>query len=225
MPTRTNVTPSVVGAITGIFLATLILLVFGLGQGSHRDAGWVTQARTVAAFDRLEVAAAARVTVTVGDARDVRVRAPADIARAITTRVTGGSLRITGPPNTRSQDTPTITVRVPSLRALTFSGSGLLIATGIRTGDLAVSLPGTGLVRAGGTTTRLVATLDGTGDLQLDGLAARDVRATLGGTGRITLVASERLDASLAGTGEIAYGGHPAHVRTAVSGTGAIVRR
>jgi len=50
-----------------------------------------------------------------------------------------------------------------------------------------------------------------------------DVRAELGGTGRISVHAGETLDASIPGTGTITYLGSPHDVTQRVTGTGAVV--
>jgi Putative auto-transporter adhesin, head GIN domain len=55
-------------------------------------------------------------------------------------------------------------------------------------------------------------------------LAARDVRATVTGAGRITVDAKRSLDASIPGVGEIVYSGHPMRVMTNVAGSGTIHR-
>jgi hypothetical protein len=124
----------------------------------------------------------------------------------------------------RSEDAPRVEVRAPSLHALTLTGNGLIVASGVHTDRLTVALGGSGVVRADGTATRLDVTLGGSGDAQLEALAARDVHASLGGSGRISVTASRRLDATLPGTGLISYGGDPAAVHTSVTGSGTIVR-
>ena len=77
-------------------------------------------------------------------------------------------------------------------------------------------------MRAAGTATHLEAMLDGSGQAKLLGLVARDVHAVVGGSGEILLIATDRLDASVPGSGEIIYAGNPAHVTKSVSGSGAI---
>ena len=119
----------------------------------------------------------------------------------------------------------TVEIGTPSLRALTLSGSGTVTADNIRAQSLSVALIGSGLLRAGGTANRLDVTLVGSGDAQLEQLVARDVHAVLSGSGRIVVHATSKLDASVPGTGTILYSGNPAHVKTSISGQGAITRK
>ena len=64
--------------------------------------------------------------------------------------------------------------------------------------------------------------LDGSGQARLLGLVARDVRAVIGGSGELLVTATDRLDASVPGSGEIIYAGNPAHVTKSVTGSGEI---
>ena len=66
---------------------------------------------------------------------------------------------------------------------------------------------------------------DGSGDVQLQDLAAGDVHAELSGTGSIAVSATESLDASVSGTGSIVYTGNPPRVRKSVTGIGSVTGR
>ena len=101
----------------------------------------------------------------------------------------------------------TVEIGMPSLRALTLSGSGGISAGSVQAQRLSVALSGSGLVRASGTVTRLDVTLDGSGNAQLEQLAARDVHAVLSGSGRIAVHATNTLHASVPGSDTIAYSG------------------
>jgi hypothetical protein len=85
-----------------------------------------------------------------------------------------------------------------------------------------VLLAGTGLVRVSGVVDRLDVRLDGTGNLELGDLPARDVQAVVSGTGRVVVKPSRTLDASVLGTGSIVYRGDPAEVTTSIRGTGVV---
>jgi Putative auto-transporter adhesin, head GIN domain len=118
-----------------------------------------------------------------------------------------------------------VDVSVPSLTALTLSGDGQLSVTGISAPQLTVSIPGSGLLSASGTTTPLDVTLDGDGQAQLSQLTAGDVHAVLAGSGLIQVNATASLDAAVPGSGMIMYSGNPPHVTTSVTGTGTVLGR
>ena len=181
------------------------------------------QPRRVPAFNSVVLAGSNVVAVQVGRAQSVVVRGDDNLLRHVTTRVDGGGLVVDADRSFTTKSPMRVDVRVPSLDALRLRGSGVIAVAGVQARRLTVALPGSGIVRASGTATRLDVTLGGSGDVQLGPLAARDVRASVTGSGRIVVDATRTLDASIAGSGTIVYGGAPAHVTTSVTGSGAVV--
>jgi hypothetical protein len=98
----------------------------------------------------------------------------------------------------------------------------VVVATGVAADHFIVRAPGSGVLVVTGTTTTLDATLSGTGNIRLDGLAAHDATATVSGTGRLLVNVSHSLDATVSGVGSILYSGNPTHVTKNVTGTGSI---
>jgi hypothetical protein len=94
--------------------------------------------------------------------------------------------------------------------------------TGIDSRNLTVSLPGSGNIDATGATTKLAVTISGEGTALLRRLITRDAKASLSGDGSIMLTATNRLSATVSGSGTIIYGGNPAHVTQKVTGSGTI---
>ena len=182
-----------------------------------------TQARKVAEFDSIELAGSNNVTVQVGAKQSVVVHADDNLLARVTTEVQGGHLVIGNTNGSFTTRSPmSVEITVPTLTAVTLSGSGNIAATGIDTSSLTVSLPGSGVIQASGTAARLVVSVDGSGEAQLAQLVAHDVQADVNGSGEILVTATESLDASVPGSGTILYSGDPAHVTTSVTGSGAV---
>jgi putative autotransporter adhesin-like protein len=182
------------------------------------------QTRVVPAFKGVELAGSLIATVRVGSPRSVVVRADDNLLSHVTTTVRSGRLVI-DTPGSFSTRTPTrVAVTTPSFDALALSGSGILSVQNVRARTLTVTLTGSGVLRAGGTADRLVATLGGSGVEALSGVVARDAHAVVTGSGRIDLTVTRALDASIVGAGGIVYGGNPKHVTTSVTGKGAITQ-
>ncbi len=183
-----------------------------------------TQSRSLARFSGVELAGSNKVTVDVGRRQSVIVHADSNLLRNVTTRVVAGTLVIGTTGSFTTKAPMSVEVSVPSLATLKLSGSGEISVTGIDAPQLAVTLSGSGALDASGTAARLDVTVSGSGLAQLDNLVARDVHAVLGGSGLIRVTATASLDAAVAGTGAIVYGGNPPHVTTSVTGTGAVTR-
>jgi hypothetical protein len=219
-----------VTAFAAAVVALLLLVHFGVIGGSttpeatHGSGVAAAEARELPPFRDVELAGSNNVMIRVGGTQSVVVHADRNLLHRVTTVVRGDSLVIGNIPGSFTNAAPMIVeVRMPSLAALRLSGSGNVFATGIESRRFEVSLPGSGVVHAAGSATRLVVTLEGSGVAQLMELAARKVRATIPGSGRILVTATASLDASIGGSGAITYFGRPAHLTTSVTGSGAIV--
>ena len=215
---------AVVVLVSAVIIATLIARSTDFGSSSTLQGSGVAvrQARTVAAFTAVDLAGSNNVTIQVGRGRSVVVRADDNLVRHVTTHVKAGTLVIDNTGSFSTKTPMTVAISVPRLTALRLSGSGTVVAHGIAAARFTVDLSGSGTVRAGGRATRLAATLGGSGQEELVALVARDVRAVVAGSGEIRATASDRLDATVSGSGAIDYAGNPGHVRTRVTGSGTI---
>jgi Putative auto-transporter adhesin, head GIN domain len=184
-----------------------------------------TATRAVPAFRAFELAGSNQVAIRVGPRRSVTLHGDDNLLPLVTTRVEAGTLVLGNERSFATNAPMSVDVTVPTLRALTISGLGTVVVDGVRSPRLTVVLDGSGVVRVAGRAGRLVATVRGSGQLALGQLAARDVRALLAGAGQIVVVATRSLDASLPGTGEIAYSGNPRDLTRIVTGTGSITPR
>jgi hypothetical protein len=206
-------------AALAVIATAIALLAYG-GSGAA-----ATQTRTVAGFSGLDLAAGNNVTIIVGRPQSVIVHADSNQINHVTTQVVAGTLVIGNTGSFTARGPMSVAVSVPSLTALSLSGSGQISATGIRTPQLTVTISGSGLVSASGTATRLDATINGNGTARLSQLTARDVHAVISGSGLIQVTATASLDAAVPGSGTIIYSGNPAQVTTSVTGSGTVTRR
>lgn len=215
------------GVVVGAAIVLGILLVHGnTGAPStlHGSGKQAVQGRTVAPFHAVDLAGANNVTVYVGGPRSVSVRADDNLIKYVTTRVRRGTLAIGQSRSFSTSGPMRVEISVPSLDAVTLSGTGVVDVTGVRTARLVVRVPGSGTLTATGRATVLDAALAGAGDVRLQGLVARDVTATVSGTGRLHVDATRSLHARLSGTGAIVYSGNPMNVTESSTGTGSITR-
>jgi hypothetical protein len=193
------------------------------GGGLEGSGNAATETRDVGAFDAVELAGANNVTVRVGRDRSVVVNGDDNLLDRVTTEVAAARLVIDNRGGFSTNSPMSVDVTVPSLRAITLSGSGNIDAADVHAERLVVRLSGSGNIRAAGEATHLRVTLIGSGDVELVQLVARHVDADLRTSGHIAVRATDSLDASVAGTGAITYVGDPAHVTKNVTGNGAIV--
>jgi hypothetical protein len=188
-------------------------------EGPH-----VTQTRQVEPFTSIELRGAAQLDVLVGEAQSVVVEADEEGLRALRTSVNRDRLVIEM--NNRSfwMQSPELKVRitVPQLTSLALNGATNASVSGLAGGNTALILSGAGNLEASGTLDRLVAQINGAGNLDLARLAASDAQVTLNGTGKATVQATGRLDATVNGVGNIEYIGKPHDLKTSINGVGSI---
>jgi hypothetical protein len=222
---RRRFLPATVAAALAILATTAGCDRSGVDGGSHtrRGSGNArTVTRELAPFTAVDLAGTNNVTVHVGGAQSVVVRADDNLLELVTTDVRDGVLVIGDTGSFRAATPMSVTIAVPRLGAIILSGDGALAADGTRGAAMVVRLSGTGQLRVTGTTGRLDATLSGTGDEDLAGLSARIATAEVGGTGRIAVRVSGSLTGTVRGTGSIEYYGNPPSVIKSVTGTGSI---
>ncbi len=213
--------------ITGLLAAVVVLLVHDqapLGSRVRGSGLAATQARSLPAFSKVELAGSNNVIVTVGGRQSVTVHADSNLLRSVTTTVSSQTLVIGTTGSFTTESPMSVVVTVPSLTAATLSGSGTIAISGVHTAQLTLTLPGSGILRASGTVTRLDVTLSGSGEALLTDLAASHVRATVAGSGMINVTATRSLYAEITGSGTISYRGNPPQLTTNVTGSGTVLR-
>jgi hypothetical protein len=102
------------------------------------------------------------------------------------------------------------------------SGSGDLGIANGQLGSFSVDVSGSGDVVLAGRADSARLRLAGSGDINATDLVARRVDVSIRGSGDAHVTATDAIDASIAGSGDIVYAGHPHDVSRRVTGTGSI---
>ncbi len=229
--------------LTKVLFATLIALAASIFMAKAD-----TQDRHLSGFNGLSVSGSFDVYLTQGATESVRVEAPKDVIDRIITDVQGGVLNIYNKKGFNWHDwnfghqKMVVYVTVKDINSIGVSGSGdVYFKEGISAGALKIRVSGSGDVTGKLTAKTLETGISGSGDVKLNGRAdnttvsvsgsgnfsGRDlvtvstaVRVT--GSGDATINASDRIDASVSGSGDISYTGSAKHVSTSKSGSGDI---
>ena len=188
-------------------------------EGSGRSAA---ETRDVDAFSSVELAGSNNVVIRAGEAQSVVVKADDNLLDHVTTEVQSGHLVIDNTGNFATKSPMSVEIGVPTIDALTLSGSGNIVADGLDVESLRATLPGSGTLTGSGTAERLDVAVGGSGSVQFTQLVAADVHADVGGSGTISVTATDHLAAAVSGSGAILYAGNPSDVATSVTGTGVI---
>jgi hypothetical protein len=199
------------------------------GSESSRTSGTegsgiaATQTRDVGSFESLELAASNNVVIHVGGKPSVVVKGDHNLLDRITTEVQSGALVVSSTLGSFTTKSPmSVEVDVPTLSAITLTGSGNIVVAGLEAESLEVTMPGSGTLTGSGSAEQLDVTVSGAGLVHFTSLVANDVRALVSGSGSLFVTATRSLDASVSGSGAILYSGDPQDVTKSVTGTGVI---
>lgn len=206
-----------------------------------------TQDRKLSGFHALASSGSFDVVLSQGNTESVRVKADADVINEVVTEVKNGTLLIHaknnhnwGMGNFWNNKTVTIYVTAKDLNSIGVSGSGdLKIENEFNTNSLALRLSGSGDFSGKVNVKTLEAAISGSGDFKIagradesnvaisgsgdfdgNGLMTKSTAIRISGSGDASIYASEKLDASVSGSGDVRYSGHPKSVSKVVHGSG-----
>jgi hypothetical protein len=208
--------------------------LFGLGLlsfcgcsfvGIHGSGVAKTETRSVASFSKIDLSGSPDVEVTIGSPQSVSITADDNLLPIIETTVGRDTLKIDSKESYNTSIGIKVKITVAKLEGVSVSGSGNIHAEGLAAGDMDASVTGSGDVFLKGAVNQLSAQVTGSGELQAGDLTAKSVHVGVTGSGDATVHASEELEASVTGSGDVKYSGHPAKVQKRVTGSGNIAQR
>ncbi|TFF36920.1 head GIN domain-containing protein [Mucilaginibacter psychrotolerans] len=208
-----------------------------------------TEDRHLTGFNAVNVAGSFDVYVTQGSSESVKVDAPADIIGRIVTEVEGGTLKIYTKRDENNNwswhdKKVVIYVALKDVNAITLAGSGdIFFKEGIKANSLKLKLSGSGDITGKLNVKNLESSIAGSGDITISGSAdtssvsvvgsgdytaqgvvTGSTKVSVAGSGDARVNVSDRLDASVVGSGDVHYTGSPKSVNTSKAGSGSVSR-
>jgi hypothetical protein len=184
-----------------------------------------TQVQVSATFDRIASRGDFDVEVREGSPASVEIVAEPGWAVRVDVEVSDGELRLSRKRDVDSARGVVVKVVVPSVRALSVSGSGKLAWKGTAAAlDVAVS--GSGDVRLAGKGDRLKAAVAGSGDIDAKDCPVRDATVSIAGSGDVAVrLSGGTLTAQIAGSGDVNWWGKGKVGAVATAGSGRVRQR
>ena len=209
-----------------------------------------TEDRHLTGFHAVNVAGSFDVYITQGSTESVKVDAPANVIDRIITEVEGGILKIYTKNNNGfnfnwgNNKRMIVYVSIKEVNSVALTGSGdVFFKNGLKAPTLAIKLNGSGDVSGRVDVRNLETNLSGSGDITLTGRAETSQVSVVGsgdftgqnlvtnsttvkvaGSGDARVNATEKIDASVAGSGDVHYTGGATNVSSAKAGSGDISR-
>ena len=208
--------------------------------------------RHLSGFNAVSLSGSFDVYITQGSTESVKVEAPDNVIDHIITEVNGGVLKIYNKNDNSfhwseifgSHKKIAIYVTAKDLNSIGVSGSGdIFFKEGIHTNSLKLRVSGSGDMYGKVDVKTLESSISGSGDVKLSGRADDSTVSVVGsgdfearnlvtvntavrvsGSGNADISASNRVDASVSGSGDIRYTGGAKNISSAKSGSGDISR-
>jgi hypothetical protein len=206
--------------------------------------------RHLSGFHAVSLAGSFDVYITQGTTESVKVEAPDDLIDRIITEVDGGVLKIhEKEKNWHWNDSwghkkIAIYVVAKDLNAIGVAGSGdIYFKEGITTNSLKLNVTGSGDMLGKVNVKTLESSISGSGDMKLSGRADNSTVTVVGsgdftapnmatvnttvrvtGSGDARVNASDKIEASVAGSGDVHYTGGAKSVSSSKSGSGEVTR-
>src|SRR5436190_8630480 len=171
----------------------------------------ISETRNVSGFDSVSLDGEGELVVDQNGAEGLTITADDNLLPLITSEVKGNRLILSVKPGTHIDPSREIVFKLSAknLKDASIAGSGAVDLKNIQTDALRVELAGSADITAAGSADHLDLTISGSGKYLGSNLKAKDAKVNIAGSGDVTLTASETLDATVAGSGDIKYYGDP----------------
>jgi len=179
--------------------AAMAALVGCTLSGTVGSGPTVSENRTVAEFDRIEVDAGIAVEIQIGPVQSVQVQAQQEVLPRITTEVASGVLKIHHASAFVAAQTPHVAVVTPALNGVAASGGSQVTADGIAADTFDVNLNGGSTLTATGTANAVAVQVNGGARASLFGLLAKTVFLDVNGGSNADVNASVAVTGSVNG--------------------------
>jgi len=227
-----------------IFISAVTLALFILASCINciEPQGDITTEKTkLDNFTKIEVSIPANIKIVTGDSAQISISSYESYLSAISTKVIRGKLKLKGDICNASNDEVNIVITLPELSGIDIAGSASAYSeTPVRTDELTIEISGSGSIslnvfannidcdingsgniNINGTCQRLRVDIAGSGEFKGLGLNSYKAVVDIAGSGNASIVALNKLDASVAGSGVISYSGEP-KLKIDISGSGKI---
>lgn len=217
--------------ITALAIGIIVSNVFSFGKITRNflnvSIGWggvcgsgnvVTEKRDLSGFNGVEVGGVFKVEIVAGKEYSVEVEADDNLVPLINTEVEGGVLRISTEKSISKQSSLKIRISAPDIETLDTSGVSGITLSGVKNSALSIQSSGASKINVEGATGALTVDVSGASVVDAAGLQAENAKVDASGASRITVNASNEIDADLSGASKVRYAGDPKNIIRNTSG-------
>jgi hypothetical protein len=189
-------------------LMALSIMTLACGESGTRGEGEVSsETRQTDSFSRIEAGAGIHLSVGIGEASSLEVRAQGNILPLIVTEVVDDTLRIRSSKGYTTDENVEVTLATPQLEQIALSGGSRGTIDGLAADTFDVNLNGGSVLTATGTAGSLILDISGGSVAEIDGLTATTIDADLSGGSRAEVTATDAVVGSATAGSRISVAG------------------
>lgn len=204
--------------------------LMGLGIATSAVAATpYTEPRHVGSFDGVAASGALDLDVAIAKTASVTLVGDPKAVKNIVTKLEGHTLKLSpkesaGLSGLFAKSAVHATIRLPKLTSLSATGACHLVATGLATGSLQVTVTGASSAKLTGKLQHLNASATGASTVDAIGVSVPDARAMANGASRVSVGVTRKLSAVATGASTVDYAGHP-KLTSSASGASSVKAR
>jgi predicted small secreted protein len=205
------------------------LLLASCNKTSIRGSGnTITETRTVQAFTGVKVQGSFTVDIRKGNQPKVEVKGYENLVSIFQTFISNGTLVLkfnNDYYNIRNNNI-TVLIEVPDIEHVIVDGSGTVGVSNLNGNSFTATINGSGTVNSLNCSyVNARYSVNGSGDIHAAQIAAVNADVDVNGSGKVDVFCSQKLKATIHGSGDINYWGNPQVVETNVSGSGRVRKK
>ena len=196
---------------TKLFGAALLLALISATTVYADDNRITVEVEGLTQFDKIISNGAVDVDFTVGEVQQVSVKGKPDEVDCVNLSIVGRTLYVGVKEDKRLGKDPEVKViiKAPDLTCAIVSGCGDIDIRNLHTTSFTATVSGNGDIEISGRCDEADFTVTGSGNIEAGDFTAEMVNATVNGSGDIECRVTDTLTASVVGSGEIKFHGHP----------------
>lgn len=183
------------------------------------------QKKELKVFSKINVKGHFNVILTCQKSQQVVVKADDNIIDLITAEVQDDTLLVESKSSYSTTQPPTLLLSVLDMHSVVTSGSGTFSLNNVDTEKLDIEISGSMDLTADGKVKNGKIEIAGSSNVHASDLKMENASVKISGSGDVDVFATEQVDATIFGSGNILYSGNPKKVKPNVFGSGKVDKR
>ncbi len=196
-----------------------------LGKGVQGSGVRKTEKRDLGSFTSIQASGAYEMKVTCQQPASFEIEGDDNILPLIKTEVRDGVLHIHNEKSYNPTTVIMIRIGLADLNRFATDGAGDVSITNVKNEKLSVNSTGATRIKAEGQTKLIEINVSGAAKIDASNLRAERATVTVNGAAHVDVYASQQLDATVAGVGQVNYDGNPGIVNKNVTGLGSVNKK